>query len=63
MLGYYADAVLKFRLMFPNNYPENPPAVFFLTDVFHPLIYSTGAFNLAPRFKPWRWLLSSGDIS
>jgi len=52
--GYYADAILKFRLIFPNNYPESPPSVFFLTDVFHPLVSSTGVFNLAPRFRPWR---------
>lgn len=53
-LGYYADAVLKFRLAFPDDYPENPPAVDFITDVFHPLISPTGSFNLSPRFRPWR---------
>ncbi|KJA24657.1 hypothetical protein HYPSUDRAFT_482147 [Hypholoma sublateritium FD-334 SS-4] len=52
--GYYADAVLKFRLTFPPNYPDSAPAVDFVTDVFHPLISQTGAFNLAPRFRPWR---------
>lgn len=55
MLGYYADAILKIRLIFPSNYPEHPPSVIFLTDAFHPLISSTGAFNLAPRFRPWRY--------
>ncbi|KAF8974756.1 ubiquitin-conjugating enzyme/RWD-like protein [Flammula alnicola] len=52
--GYYADSILKFRLTFPTNYPESPPAVDFVTDVFHPLISQTGSFNLAPRFRPWR---------
>ncbi|KAJ7744455.1 UBC-like protein [Mycena maculata] len=53
--GYYADAIFKFRLTFPNNYPEAPPVVQFMTDVvFHPLISHTGIFNLAPRFRPWR---------
>jgi len=52
--GYYAGAVLKFRLAFPENYPETPPAVDFITDVFHPLISPTGSFNLSPRFRPWR---------
>ncbi|KAJ7937089.1 UBC-like protein [Mycena leptocephala] len=53
--GYYADAILKFRLTFPNNYPESPPVVQFVTDVvFHPLISHSGIFNLAPRFRPWR---------
>ncbi|CAL1700996.1 unnamed protein product [Somion occarium] len=53
--GYYADSILKFRLIFPPNYPERPPAVQFVTDVFHPLIsQQDGSFNLAPRFRPWR---------
>ncbi|KAJ7433822.1 UBC-like protein [Mycena galericulata] len=53
--GYYADAIFKFRLTFPNTYPEAPPAVQFMTDVvFHPLISHSGVFNLAPRFRPWR---------
>ncbi|KAJ6599087.1 UBC-like protein [Mycena vulgaris] len=53
--GYYADAILKFRLTFPSNYPEQPPVVQFVTDVvFHPLISHSGIFNLAPRFRPWR---------
>ena len=53
-IGYYADSILKFRLTFPGNYPETFPAVTFLTDVLHPLISSTGEFNLSSRFKPWR---------
>jgi len=54
--GYYSDAIFKFRLTFPNNYPESPPLVQFVTDVvFHPLVsQSNGTFNLAPRFRPWR---------
>ncbi|KAI0347214.1 UBC-like protein [Trametopsis cervina] len=53
--GYYTDSVLKFRITFPVNYPERPPVVQFLTDVFHPLIsQQDGTFNLASRFRPWR---------
>jgi len=53
--GYYTDSILKFRLTFPADYPEKPPVVQFLTDVFHPLIsQQTGVFNLAPRFRSWR---------
>ncbi|KAH7929425.1 UBC-like protein [Leucogyrophana mollusca] len=53
--GYYADSILKFELTFPSDYPERPPTVRFLTDIFHPLIAAqTGAFSLTPRFRPWR---------
>ncbi|KAJ7781276.1 UBC-like protein [Mycena metata] len=54
--GYYADAILKFRLTFPNKYPESPPTVQFVAEdvVFHPLVSHYGIFNLAPRFRPWR---------
>ncbi|KIP08312.1 hypothetical protein PHLGIDRAFT_23558 [Phlebiopsis gigantea 11061_1 CR5-6] len=52
--GYYTDSVLRFRVVFPASYPAAPPAVQFLTDVFHPLVsQADGAFNLAPRFSPW----------
>ncbi|KIO34815.1 hypothetical protein M407DRAFT_90401 [Tulasnella calospora MUT 4182] len=52
--GYYASSVLRFRVTFPQDYPQQPPAVSFTTDVFHPLVSQTdGAFALAPRFSPW----------
>ncbi|KAF9462621.1 UBC-like protein [Collybia nuda] len=52
--GYYTDAIFKFRLTFPPNYPERQPTVQFMTDVFHPLVGQDGTFNLLPRFRPWR---------
>ncbi|KAJ3742664.1 UBC-like protein [Lentinula detonsa] len=52
--GYYADSILKFKLTFPYNYPERPPAVQFINDVFHPLISSSGTFALTPQIRAWR---------
>lgn len=53
--GYYSDCILKFRLIFPKDYPNSAPQVQFLTDVFHPLIsQKDGSFNLSSRFRPWR---------
>ncbi len=59
--GYYADAVFKFRLLFPPEYPDRPPVVQFTTDMFHPLISSNGTFNLLPKFHPWRSAFSSAQ--
>ncbi|VDC02564.1 unnamed protein product [Peniophora sp. CBMAI 1063] len=53
--GYYTDSILKFRVIFPPNYPDRAPNVQFITDVFHPLIaQQDGEFNVASRFRPWR---------
>ena len=35
--GPYADAVLRFQILFPDAYPRVPPVILFSTDVFHPL--------------------------
>lgn len=51
--GYYSDAILKFRLTFPSKYPERPPKVQFITEVFHPLVAPDGSFNFAPQIRTW----------
>ena len=57
--GYYTDSILKFRLIFPLNYPDRAPEVHFITDIFHPLIsQQDGVFNIASRFRPWRYAIS-----
>jgi len=48
--GYYKGAILKFNVIFPSNYPEAPPTIYFVTPVFHPLVHGNGLFN----FKPLR---------
>jgi len=52
--GYYAGAILRFRLTFPDDYPDKIPAVQFVTDIFHPLIDQNGYFNLAAHLRPWK---------
>ncbi|KAF8627192.1 hypothetical protein AX15_004510 [Amanita polypyramis BW_CC] len=52
--GHYAGAILKFHVNFPDDYPEHPPVVQFVTDIFHPLIGPDGTMSMAPRFRPWR---------
>jgi ubiquitin-protein ligase len=52
--GEYQGAIFKFRLEIPKDYPCSPPAVFFLSHVFHPLVCpETGQLNLSPRFQTW----------
>lgn len=63
MSGYYADAILKFRVRFPFTYPARAPTVTFATDVFHPLISNEdGTLNLEPRFSPWRYVSSLQEV-
>ncbi|KAF5393829.1 hypothetical protein D9757_000034 [Collybiopsis confluens] len=52
--GYYADSVLRFRISFPPNYPDRPPTVQFINQVFHPLISPNGLFSLASQIRDWR---------
>ncbi|KAF9058287.1 ubiquitin-conjugating enzyme/RWD-like protein [Panaeolus papilionaceus] len=49
--GYYADSVFKFRITFPQTFPDHPPSVEFVTEVFHPLVSHAGAFNLGYHYK------------
>ena len=55
--GYYTGAVLRFRLTFPDDYPERIPTVQFVTDIFHPLIDQKGHFNLSSHLRPWKCVL------
>ncbi|KAL8841886.1 MAG: hypothetical protein Q9170_000759 [Blastenia crenularia] len=36
--GPYSPAVLRFAISFPPRYPEVPPSITFITDIFHPLV-------------------------
>ena len=36
--GPYAPAILRFRVSFPLNYPQSPPVIAFISDIFHPLV-------------------------
>ncbi len=38
----WEGAMLRLELKFPNDYPQNPPKVKFITRVFHPNVYGGG---------------------
>jgi len=50
--GPYISAVFKFQLIIPKEYPSKVPEVKFLTDLFHPLIDSSGSVQLADFTPP-----------
>jgi ubiquitin-protein ligase len=52
--GYYKGGIFKFILTVPDTYPEVPPVVRFITDMFHPLISLSGHLNTSPQFKEWK---------
>ncbi|KAF9159206.1 hypothetical protein BGX21_007417 [Mortierella sp. AD011] len=54
MNRYYRDAVFKFQLLIPPDYPDRRPTVQFLSDMFHPLIDNHGQMALQYQFPQWR---------
>ncbi|CAO3638947.1 unnamed protein product [Mucor fragilis] len=52
--GYYSSGAFKFRVAIPEAYPEYPPSVTFISDMFHPLIDSGGNLSLTQQFPTWR---------
>lgn len=54
--GLYQEAVFKFNLNIPENYPLGDcPRVFFEHPVFHPVVDSkTGELDVKREFKKWR---------
>lgn len=51
--GPYKGGMLKFNVVFPPNYPESGPSVYFVTPVFHPLVHANGLFK-ALNFGAWK---------
>ena len=47
--GPYANAILRFRIDFPDVYPEYPPTVTILSDVFHPLVSPLTTYSYSTR--------------
>ncbi|KAI8977321.1 ubiquitin-conjugating enzyme/RWD-like protein [Mycotypha africana] len=52
--GLYQSGVFKFRVAIPQDYPEYPPSVTFMSDMFHPLIDGGGNLSLSQQFLTWR---------
>lgn len=53
--GFFRKGVFKFVLHIPDGYPDaGPPRVFFISEIFHPLINpDTGELDFSPQFPEW----------
>ncbi|KAI5356566.1 Putative ubiquitin-conjugating enzyme E2, ubiquitin-conjugating enzyme/RWD [Septoria linicola] len=47
--GPYANAILRFHIDFPDDYPKRPPVVVFQSDLFHPLVTPLTTFTYSTR--------------
>ncbi|KAF9895572.1 hypothetical protein BX616_009374, partial [Lobosporangium transversale] len=52
--GYYRNAVFKFQMVIPADYPNRRPVVQFLSDMWHPLVDQQGFLALQYQFPQWR---------
>ena len=48
-IGPYVNAILRFEIDFPEDYPAKPLAVTFLSDVFHPLVTPLTTYSYTTR--------------
>jgi hypothetical protein len=47
--GPYTNAILRFQIAFPDDYPDRPPVITFLQDVFHPLVTPLTTYTHSTR--------------
>lgn len=55
--GYYAEAVFRFNILLPDNFPDDTalPAIIFQNEVFHPLVCPfTGTLDITADFPIWK---------
>lgn len=53
--GLYRGGIFKFQLQLPEDYPESPPELRFLSDMFHPMVDpASGNVDLGAFFPDWK---------
>lgn len=59
----YEDGLYKAHLMFPNNYPEMPPKMVFLSEMWHPNINKNGLVCISILHPPRPFNQQRSDLS
>jgi ubiquitin-conjugating enzyme E2 A len=58
----WEGGIYKARLQFPDQYPDKPPRVRFLSDMFHPNIYPDGSLCLDIIQDKWKPIYTVSSI-
>ncbi|KAJ3440689.1 protein crossbronx-related [Anaeramoeba flamelloides] len=51
--GIYKGGIFKFKILFPQEFPNTCPIVIFQSQIFHPQIDKSGMLNTTPEFETW----------
>jgi ubiquitin-conjugating enzyme E2 A len=54
--------IFAMRLQFPDQYPDKPPRVRFLTEMFHPNVFADGSLCLDILQSMWKPVYTVGSI-
>eukprot|EP01095_Lingulamoeba_sp_RSL-Kostka_P007310 TRINITY_DN2312_c2_g1_i4.p1 TRINITY_DN2312_c2_g1~~TRINITY_DN2312_c2_g1_i4.p1 ORF type:complete len:122 (+),score=11.99 TRINITY_DN2312_c2_g1_i4:246-611(+) len=50
----WEGGIFQLKIIFPYNYPNNPPKVTFVSPIFHPNVYSNGDLCLDILQNNWK---------
>ena len=59
---FYIGGIYQLRISFTDAYPSKPPKVKFLTEMFHPNIFSDGSLCLDILQDKWKPIYTVGSI-
>lgn len=58
----FEGGIFQLRIQFPDQYPEKPPRVRFITEMFHPNLFPDGTLCLDILQDKWKPIYTVGSI-
>lgn len=58
----FEDGVFELKIQFTELYPQQPPEVLFITDIFHPNVYANGELCLDILKNKWNSAYGIGQV-